>query len=249
MRELEDAEVTEDGELLTGFLSKVSSITYDGASANYAFPPSSIARDLISWEKEERRAVNEKYKEVEEMRCLCHRIVKVLELMVNINALMVNINAYLDLISSSQKNEQELRRVQEIDPHRKGIIKVDIGIPKHRWSYNARRLRRAQYLRPYVLSMESQTAETAQQKLDWSTKKIAFETSMDIFAYTLPMLERFETWITYLQNATTPTISLVLYIMEDLIQVCDNCATKADTDGITEAEKVLSRILAAQERL
>jgi len=79
LRELEDAEVTEDGELLTGFLSKVSSITYDGASANYAFSPSSTARGLTFREKEERRAVNEKYKEVDEMRCLCHRIVKVLE--------------------------------------------------------------------------------------------------------------------------------------------------------------------------
>ena len=67
---------------------------------------------------------------------------------------------------------------------------------------------------------------------------------MGTMIYILPILERFETWITYLQNASTPTISLVLYIMEDLIQIADDLAAKADAAGNREAEMVLSRVQA-----
>jgi hypothetical protein len=47
-----------------------------------------------------------------------------------------------------------------------------------------------------------------------------------------------------LQNSSAPTLSLVLYIMEDLIQISDDLAVKADAAGNIHAEKVLSRIQA-----
>ena len=148
------------------------------------------------------------------------------------------------MISGSQKNEQELRRIQEEDTDRVGPIKGDVGVPKTRWNYNARRLRRAFYLLKYASAMESQTAITEAAKIEWAQKKISAQANMDIMVYILPMLERFETWITYLQNSSAPTLSLVLYIMEDLIQISDDLAVKADAAGNIDAEKVLSRIQA-----
>ena len=112
--------------------------------------------------------------------------------------------------------------MQEADHGRVGPVKGDVGVPKTRWSYNARRLRRAKELMKYAILMESQTATTDAQKVEWAQKKISFETNMGTMIYILPILERFETWITYLQNASTPTMSLVLYIMEDLIQIADD---------------------------
>ena len=64
--------------------------------------------------------------------------------------------------------------------------------------------------------------------------------SMETIVYIPPMLE---TWIIYLQNSSTPTISLVLsYMMEDLIKVSDDLEDKADRTGNAAAEKLLSRI-------
>lgn len=44
-----------------------------------------------------------------------------------------------------------------------------------------------------------------------------------------------------MQNASTTTISLVLYTMEDFIQVSDDLAEKANSAGNASAEIVLSR--------
>ena len=59
-----------------------------------------------------------------------------------------------------------------------------------------------------------------------------------------PIIERIQTWVTYLQNSTAPTISLLLYIMSDLVFVCDNLGDKADSEGNQDAEIILSRVLA-----
>jgi hypothetical protein len=249
----ENAEVVEPftGELARVLLEKLKGFTYDGAAANYCFSPNPRASGIDANERMLRRAVNEIFKKQAENRCLCHRIVKVMEHCYDdsgnkasdaFKEIMESIFAFLNLISSSQKNEQELRRVQEEDNARVGKIKGDIGVPKTRWNYNARRLRRAFYLMKYATAMESQTASTEAAKLDWAQKRISAETNMEIMKYILPMLERFETWITYLQNASTPTMSLVLYIMQDLIQVSDDLAMKADAAGNVVAEIVLSRM-------
>ena len=249
----EDAEVTDPftGELSIVVLNKLKGLTYDGASANYCFSPNPKAAGIDANERMLRKAVNKKFEKQAEMRCLCHRIVKTLEHSYNdsgdeasdiFKEIMEAIYALLNLIGSSQKNEQELRRVQEADHGRVGPVKGDVGVPKTRWSYNARRLRRAKELMKYAILMESQTAITDAQKVEWAQKKISFETNMGTMIYILPILERFETWITYLQNASTPTMSLVLYIMEDLIQIADDLAAKADAAGNREAEMVLSRV-------
>ena len=39
------------------------------------------------------------------------------------------------------------------------------------------------------------------------------------------MIERIQTWVTYIQNSTSPSVSLLLYIMNDLIVVCDEYST------------------------
>ena len=76
------------------------------------------------------------------------------------------------MINGSQKNEQELKRVQEADNERsKPNVVLDITVPKKRWSYNAPRLERIYYQFPYASNMESQTASTAQQRKDWANKK------------------------------------------------------------------------------
>lgn len=249
----ENAEVVEPftGELARVLLEKLKGFTYDGAAANYCFSPNPRASGIDANERMLRRAVNVTFQKQAENRCLCHRIVKVMEHCYDdsgneasdaFKEIMESIFSFLNLISSSQKNEQELRRVQEEDNARVGKIKGDIGVPKTRWNYNARRLRRAFYLMKYATAMESQTASTEAAKLDWAQKRISAETNMEIMKYILPMLERFETWITYLQNASTPTMSLVLYIMQDLIQVSDDLAMKADAAGNQVAEMVLSRM-------
>ena len=52
----------------------------------------------------------------------------------------------------------------------------------------------------------------------------------------LPVLERGHTWIVYLQNAVTPTISLVLYIIEDLIQVSEKLAESAASASFSDTK-------------
>ena len=71
--------VTESGPVLAGFLEKVSSLTYDGAAANFAFSPDPAAFGLNADERTARRAVCAKYRGVEERRCFCHRAILVLE--------------------------------------------------------------------------------------------------------------------------------------------------------------------------
>ena len=250
---LENADIKEGGELESKFKEKVFSVTYDGAASNYAFSPDPLASGLSALERADRRATNRKYDKIEEMRCLCHRLIKILEHAYKdpgnaasdkFTELMEAIFGFFNLISASQKNEQELRRLQESDADRKGSIKVDIGVPSSRWNYNCLRIRRCMEIRRYAFEMISQTAETEAQQLEWLTKKLACERSMTPMELILPMLVRVHTWIVYLQNAVTPTISLVLYIMEDLIQVSDDLAESADRAGSEEAEMVLSRIQA-----
>ena len=243
----------EEGLVLESFLKKVFSLTYDGAASNYAFSPNPQAAGIIATEKTERRVVCEKYKTIEERRCICHRVVKILEHCYNdsgndasefFKEMIDSIYIFFDLIKSSQKNEQELRRMQEVDLLRVGKIVVDISVPATRWNYNARRLPRIYRLWPYASTMESQTAETANEKREWSVKKHNCQEGLDILKPVIPIITRVQTWITYLQNTRSPTVSLLLYIMEDLIAVCDDLANEADNNGHHQAEIILSRMLA-----
>ncbi len=104
--------------------------------------------------------------------------------------------------------------------------------------------------------MESQTADTADKKREWSDKKIACEAAIGVMKYVLPMLTRVQFWITFLQTTLTPTISLTIYIIKDLCKVCEDLAegaSKRADDGIdssanADAEQILSRILAELEK-
>ena len=128
-----------------------------------------------------------------------------------------SIYIFFDLIKSSQKNEQELRRMQEVDLLRVGKIVVDISVPATRWNYNARRLPRIYRLWPYASTMESQTAETANEKREWSVKKHNCQDGLDILKPVIPIITRVQTWINYLQNTRSPTVSLLIYIMKTLL--------------------------------
>ena len=70
--------------------------------------------------------------------------------------------------------------------------------------------------------MESQTTETANEKREWSVKKHNCQDGLDILKPVIPIITRVQTWINYLQNTRSPTVSLLIYIMEDLIAVCDD---------------------------
>lgn len=103
--------------------------------------------------------------------------------------------------------------------------------------------------------MESQTADTAEKKREWSDKKIACETAFGVMQYVLPLLSRIQYWITFLQTTRTPTISLTIYIIKDIQMVGEDLAQKAsdradddiDAAANTSAEKILSRILVELE--
>ena len=92
--------------------------------------------------------------------------------------------------------------------------------------------------------MESQTTETANEKREWSVKKHNCQDGLDILKPVIPIITRVQTWINYLQNTRSPTVSLLIYIMEDLIAVYDDLANEADNNGHHQAEIILSRMLA-----
>lgn len=131
----------EEGEILDSFLKKVKSLTYDGAAANYAFSPDPLLTGLTQREKAERNAVCARYSTVEERRCFCHRIIKLLQHCLDDNdnpaselyqKVFDDMYGFFTLISRSQKNLQELRRVQELDEDRVGGVIFDIRAPETR---------------------------------------------------------------------------------------------------------------------
>jgi len=66
--------------------------------------------------------------------------------------------------------------------------------------------------------MESQTTETANEKREWSVKKHNCQDGLDILKPVIPIITRVQTWINYLQNTRSPTVSLLIYIMKTLLQ-------------------------------
>ena len=59
-----------------------------------------------------------------------------------------------------------------------------------------------------------------------------------------PVLERFQRRIVYLQNSRAPTVLLLLYVIDDLIGVCDRLGDEASNAGKEDSEIILSRLLA-----
>jgi hypothetical protein len=63
-----------------------------------------------------------------------------------------------------------------------------------------------------------------------------------------PLLDRFQYWIVYFQTTAAPTVSLILYLIDDLKSVADSLADEGNEDGNVEAETILSRVLAQIEK-
>ena len=217
--------------------------------ANYAFSPNPQATGIKAAERALRRQICAKYFSIEERRCFCHRLVLILKHTYGdsendaselFKHYMDRIYAFFDIINCSKKNVQELRRVQENDINRVGAV-VDVTV--------ARRLTRCYRLYPYASSMESQTEETAEAKREWSTKNIDCREALTVMKIVVPMIERIQTWVTYLQNSTSPSVPLLLYIMDDLIFICDDFANRADADKNQDTEIILSRALAELKNL
>jgi hypothetical protein len=162
-------------------------------------------------------------------------------------ALILAINAFFDLINSSQKNEQALREIQENDETRVGRVVMDVTTPKTRWNYNSRRLKRVRRLWPYASAMKPETTNTASQKLEWTQKKNSCEQAIIKIEKISPLLDRFQYWIVYFQTTAAPTVSLILYLIDDLKSVADSLGDKNDRDGNIEAGSILSRFLAQIE--
>jgi hypothetical protein len=246
------------------FCSRVVSLTYDGAPANEALSPSPRASGISAAEKAERRMVCDTYSTVEEGKCICHRTVNILahvfgdsdEAGMLFSTRIKKIYTFFDLISGSQKNEQELNDLQKNDINRIGKIVKDVSVPVTRWNYNSRRLHRAFYLWKYCRTLESQTADTVAKKREWQEALSNCEESMLVIKYVLPVLARFHLWVVYFQGTLQPTISLILYMIDDLERIIDGQADVAsrDADNETydedvkeasqEAEKIISKILA-----
>jgi hypothetical protein len=130
-------------------IRKLHGITYDGTSVNRCFSPDPEAAGITVAEKLDRVAVNREFETVEEATCYEHRLETVLVRVVtddhndtsqSYKELLDDLYAVASLVSSSQKNEQELVRVQQEDPVRIGEVVCDIHTPKTRWSYNSRRI-------------------------------------------------------------------------------------------------------------
>ena len=58
------------------------------------------------------------------------------------------------------------------------------------------------------------------------------------------LLDRFQYWIVYFQTTAAPTVSLILYLIDDLKSVANSLVDKSDREGNVEAEAILSRFLA-----
>ena len=102
------------------FLDKVHSGAADGASVNKCFDPNSEASGISVAEKLDHQIIKARYSRLEEQTCILHRLVKLLEHVVDddvseasksFKALILAIYAFFDLINSSQKNEQSLREI------------------------------------------------------------------------------------------------------------------------------------------
>jgi len=238
------------------FLDKVHSAAADGASVNKCFDPNPEASGISAAEKLDRQIVKARYYRLEELTCILHRLVKLMEHVVDdedsdasksFKALIVAIYAFFDLINSSQKNEQALREIQDNDETRVGRTVMDITTPKTRWNYNSRRLQRVRRLWPYASVMKPETTTTTAQKLEWTQKKNSCEQALIQIEKIAPLLDRFQYWIVYFQTTAAPTVSLILYLIDDLRSVADSLADKSDREGNVEAEAILSRFLAQIE--
>ena len=92
--------------------------------------------------------------------------------------------------------------------------------------------------------MESQTASTPHDKISWNQKMVMCGEALEKLKPVILILECFQAWIVYPQNSRAPTVSLLLYIIEDLIGVCDHLADQASDAGEADSEIILSRLLA-----
>ena len=239
----------------TEFKVAVKSACADGAAVNRCFSPDPEASGITQREKQDRKAICEEYSKLEEQICICHRLVSTLEHVIDdkdsetsnlLQSLIFAVYSFYDLINVSQKNLQALQEMQENDPNRKGRVVFDISTPKTRWNYNARRLLRVRRLWPYASIVIPQTTDTKEKEREWAFKKKKCSEALGVVNLVSPLLERYSEWIVYFQNTVSPTISLMLYMIDDIDRIADNLANKSDQLGHEEAECILSRFLAEQ---
>jgi hypothetical protein len=237
---------------------RLHAILYDGAAVNQCFNPDPNVAGLSRAERVERRAVCAEYATVEESTCIEHRLTCVLEHVIDDptnpssvawKALLDDLYAAADFVAGSQKNEQELRRVQLIDPNRIGEVVLDIHTPKTRWSYNAAQTLRNLRLIGYYAKMDigNMSCETQQQISDWKRKLQTAQIAAEMISLLLPIISRFALWITLFQTSQYPSISLVLYMIDDLLAVANSIGDYVDNIGDEVLEGIASRFVAEIE--
>jgi hypothetical protein len=221
---------------------------------NRCFSPDSNVASITAEEKAFREAVNEEFETVEEATCDEHRLETVLVRVVTddrseaslwYKELLDDLYALASLVSSSQKNEQELIRVQQEDPDRVGEVVCDIHTPKTRWSYNSRRIIRIMRLMPYFSKMDKDNMNIDSR--EWTTALAKGSYAAEQLLLLLPIIYRIAMWITLLQSNKYPSISLVIYMIEDLIKIADGVGNSVDAKGDEKLEAIASKFLAELE--
>lgn len=167
---------------------------------------------------------------VERIKCFGHRL----------NTLMENMDAndeyktvfdamtyVLTKIKSSSKNQYELLRVQDEILAAQGSKDRRVlpkNSPRTRWGFDYLVLKRALCLMDYITKMDD---DNMYYKDD--TVKYAFRTNLQIWVYNqsildllLELFQRVQFWIIQTQSCSTPTISLVIFALDDMRYLATN---------------------------
>jgi hAT family C-terminal dimerisation region len=236
----------------------IHGFTYDGAAVNRCFSPNPDSNSISRAEREERLLICEKYKLIEEATCIEHRFDTALERVFNddtnqaSNQYRYLLNALYeasDFLTSSQPNEQELRRAQEEFGGRIGRVITDIKTPKTRWGYNAARCLRNTRIVGYYkdLDIGRMSCKTAGEIQSWRTLRTAAENAAESVSLLLPIIARVAQWTVNFQTASYPTMGLEIYALEDILCVIKKVGDYVDDLGDSTLEEICSKFQAEFE--
>ena len=78
--------------------------------------------------------------------------------------------------------------------------------------------------------MKPETTNTTAQKLEWTQKNNISEQAFIQIEKIEQLLDRFQCWIVYFQTSAAPTVSSVLYLIDDLKSIADKLAERSDAE-------------------